>query len=313
VAQFYADKDMSKQYYQVLNAENAKGIIDPETFTQNKDQYLSKIATGRVLGMFDQHWQFSTAEQTLFQQNMIAQQYVPLPIVMNSSITPYYQDFPVLNINQGFGISVKCKDPQGVVNLFETFMSDDWQKVFQWGIEGQDYQVNSDGTFSRTDAQRQQQKDPTWKLTNKIDAFYGLMPKKQGTQAYPIGNTGNFNAGSAGEDANEFYSALNDYDKALFDHYGVKKWTDFMNPPPPNPVYYPAWTINLVDGSDAQIANQQENDLSMKYLPQAILADPSKFDSIWASYVADLQKTNIKAYEDRINSQIQWRIQNWTD
>lgn len=49
----------------------------------------------------------------------------------------------------------------------------------------------------------------------------------------------------------------------------------------------------------------------MKYLPQAILAKPENFEAVWADYVKEIRKLNVKAYEDRINEQIQWRLENW--
>jgi len=42
------------------------------------------------------------------------------------------------------------------------------------------------------------------------------------------------------------------------------------------------------------------------------MSKPDKFDAVWDDYVNAYKKINVKAYEDRINSQIQWRIQNWT-
>ncbi|GAE08273.1 hypothetical protein JCM10914_4563 [Paenibacillus sp. JCM 10914] len=54
------------------------------------------------------------------------------------------------------------------------------------------------------------------------------------------------------------------------------------------------------------------NDLSTKYLPKAILAKPADFEAAWNEYTAEIDKVDVKAYEDRINEQIQWRIDNWS-
>ena len=32
---------------------NAEGLLDPESFVQQEDQYKAKISSGRVLGMID--------------------------------------------------------------------------------------------------------------------------------------------------------------------------------------------------------------------------------------------------------------------
>ncbi|MNR23010.1 hypothetical protein D3C85_1400020 [compost metagenome] len=102
------------------------------------------------------------------------------------------------------------------------------------------------------------------------------------------------------------------YDREVLDAYGYNSYVDFFSKPPANPVYYPAWSIDLVEGSDAKIANTKLNELSTKFLPKAILADPGDFDSIWNDYVSDIKKANVKAYEDKINEQIKWRIEKWS-
>ncbi|MNP64938.1 hypothetical protein D3C76_1604830 [compost metagenome] len=68
----------------------------------------------------------------------------------------------------------------------------------------------------------------------------------------------------------------------------------------------------MVEGSEAKIVNTKQNDLSTKYLPKAILANPSDFNNVWDEYVGEIHKLNIKAYEDRINEVLKWRIDNWT-
>ena len=40
------------------------------------------------------------------------------------------------NWYSGFGISVNCEYPERMINLFENLLSDRWQKILQWGIEG---------------------------------------------------------------------------------------------------------------------------------------------------------------------------------
>jgi len=188
--------------------------------------------------------------------------------------------------------------------MFETFLSEEWQKIFNWGFEGEDYLVDDEGRMYRTPEMREEQGDPVWKSKNKITSFFALMPKIQGQ--YEDGN-----GAGPGEQPEEFYASLRDYDKNLFDQYGVKRWTDFLNSPPENPVYYPAWQIVLEDGSEAQLVNAATTDISIKYLPKLVSTKPANFDKLWDEYVGELSKKNIKAYEDRINEQIQWRLENW--
>ncbi len=66
-----------------------KGIVDPESFTQTYDEYISKLSTGRVLGMIDQWWDFAyTAGDAIKQAGLDAQgcDYIRLPITIDESV-----------------------------------------------------------------------------------------------------------------------------------------------------------------------------------------------------------------------------------
>ncbi len=303
VAEIFANKDIAKQFYQYLNAMNAKGLVDRESFTQTLDQYLAKLATGRVLGMYDQRWGFGNAQDALVAAGKDNRTFVSTMPVYEGA-TPYYADRDVMNINQGFGVSVSCQQVDVAVSFLNTMLTEEWQKILSWGIEGEDYLVDANGRFYRTPEMREIQKDLVWRASNKLEALLDVLPKHQGT--YSDGN-----AFGADDQPEEFYDTLREYDKSFLAAYNKKTWRDFLNQPPENPVYYPCWNITLPDGSDAQMANKQLTDLSLKYLPRAILAKPSEFEGIWAEYIAEIEKVDYKEVERVINEGIQERIANW--
>ncbi|WP_018752442.1 sugar ABC transporter substrate-binding protein [Paenibacillus sanguinis] len=305
VGEIFADKDYAKKYYQKLNDINAQGLLDKETFTQNYDQYMAKLSSGAVLGMFDQHWNFGSAVDSLKTQDKLERTYVGLPLVYDLSIKDYYMDRPSLNLNNGFGITVNAKDPVKIIKVLDKLIEEDWQKLLAWGVEGEDYQVNEEGRFIKTQEQRDNASDATWKLANKADAYYGTAPKIEGY--FSDGN-----ATAASNQPEEYQASLKPFDKEVLAAYGFNSYVDFFSPPPENPIYYPAWSVDLVEGSPAKIANTKLNELSTKYLPKAILATPAEFEATWKEYVDEIHKLDIKAYEDRINEVLKWRIDNWT-
>lgn len=305
VGEIFADKDYAKDYYQKLNEVNAQGLLDKEAFTQNYDQYMAKLSSGAVLGMFDQHWNFGSAVDSLKTQDKLERTYVGLPLVYDLSTKDYYRDRPSLNLNNGFGITVNAKDPVKIIKVLDKLIEEDWQKLLTWGVEGEDYQVNEEGRFIKTQEQRDNASDATWKLANKADAYYGTAPKIEGY--FSDGN-----ATAASNQPEEYQASLKPFDKEVLDAYGFNSYVDFFSPPPENPIYYPAWSVDLVEGSPAKIANTKLNELSTKYLPKAILATPTEFEATWKEYVSEIQKLDIKAYEDRINEVLKWRIDNWT-
>ncbi len=301
VATIYADKSIAHDYFKILNAQYAKGIVDPESFTENFDQYTAKIATGVVLGMHDQYWNFQTATQALQGAGMDERTYAPvMPVYPGAK--PYYADRDVMNTNQGFGVSISSKQPEVALKFVDLMLSEPWQKVLSWGIEGEDYEVDSNGMFYRTEQQRINYKDLTWRSSNRLTALLDLLPKHNGQ--YSDGN-----AYSPDDQPSEFYETLSDYDKAFMKAYDKKTWREFVNSPPDNPVYYPCWNITL--SSEATEVNQQLTDAGVQYLPKAITGPVDKFESNWTKYVDTIKKLDVKVYEDAINQGIQERISNW--
>ncbi|MFG2062514.1 extracellular solute-binding protein [Micromonospora sp. NPDC048871] len=300
-ASIFADKDIAKNFYKVLNQQYNAGIVDPESFTLTFDQYTAKLATGTVLGMHDQGWNFQTATQSLQSAGKDEYTYVPLMPVYDG-VTPWYADRPVMNTNQGFGVSVSSKQPKKALKFLDIMLSEEWQKTLSWGIAGEDYQVGADGIFSRTDEQRKNYKDLTWRASNRLDALLDMLPKRNGK--FSDGN-----AYSPDDQPAEFYATLSDYDKDFMAKYGKKTWLEFVNKAPENPKYYPAWNLTLSD--DANQVNQQLTDTSVQKLPGIIAGPPADFDKNWQAYVDSIRKIDVKVYEDAVTAGIKDRLANW--
>ena len=301
VAAIYADKQASHDYFKFLNAEYAKGIVDPESFTQTHDQFLAKIATGRVLGMHEQAWNFGQANDSLKSSNQEQYTYVAT-MPTYPGVEPYYADRDVMNINQGFGVSVSSKQPEIALAFLDTMASERWQKMLSWGFEGEDYQVGSDGLFTRTPEQRANAVDITWMASNRLRALNDCLPKHNGQ--YSDGN-----AYGPRDQPSEFFAELHEYDQNFLKAYNKQTWRQFVNSPPDNPVYYPCWNIGLTEA--AQEVNQQMTDAGVQYLPAMIIDKPENFEKNWDEYVKIIGQIDVKIYEDEINAGIQKRIADW--
>ncbi|MBR1823342.1 MAG: sugar ABC transporter substrate-binding protein, partial [Ruminococcus sp.] len=51
----------AKAWYKKLNEEYQKGVVDQHCFVMSSEEYYSTLASGRVLGMVDQHWNFNSS------------------------------------------------------------------------------------------------------------------------------------------------------------------------------------------------------------------------------------------------------------
>ena len=57
--------DGQKEYYKWLNEMYNEGILDPEFATQTHEDFVLKVAEGRVLGLLDEEWDYTGAEISL--------------------------------------------------------------------------------------------------------------------------------------------------------------------------------------------------------------------------------------------------------
>jgi len=305
VASLYTDKDISKTYYKKLNDMYNVGLVDRESVTQTKDQYLQKIASGRVVGMYDQYWDFQTAEDTLTKDGKDGLTYAPLALTYDGT-TPHYKDAPMTNLLNGFSITKNCKNPDRVLTALNMLMNEKWQKILNWGIEGEDYSIDSASKQPVwTEEQKANSKNNAWKAKNRADAILGTLPKIEGK--YSDGNST-----ALGDNSVQYAKGLTAYNKEFLKAYNAVSPYDMMGVAPKNEIYYPCWNINIPSSSPAALASTAINNSMLKWLPRAIVSSPADFEKTWSSYVAEINKSNPKAYLDAVNSGIKYRIENWT-
>ncbi|MGV8979758.1 extracellular solute-binding protein [Clostridium sp.] len=298
----FADKDASKVYYKKLNEVYNKGLIDTETFVQSYEEYLEKLSTGRVLGMVDQKWNFNDALDSLIKQNMIERTYVPCPITIDG-VAERYADRPVLNINDGLGITTKCKEPARALKFIDELLSEENQKLIKWGEKDIDYKLNDNGIAYRTEEQRKQQGDSEWRLDNT---------------GYPLRyfphNEGFFDDGNAillEQQPQEYIASLGPLDKEVLKAYNHKSFSEFVSAAPPNPVYYPMWTTNFAENAPETIAKAKIENLQRKYDIKMIVTRPEHYIEVWNEYIEELKKVDIKSYEEALNKEMQRRLKEW--
>jgi len=306
----FIDKPYAKAYYKKLNEAFHAGLIKQSTFTMSYDQYIADLSNGIVLGMFDQAWDFGTATSALQDAKKYDRTYVALGLVYDPEdvggveIEEHYLNGSLPNVRRGFGISVNCPDPKRVVDMWEELLSDEWQIILNWGIEGEDYYVE-DGRLNMTEEQYAHTQDATWKLANKADAIFQSSPKKQGwimnDITLPSGTV--IKAGNCWEPGNQdeiVFGLMNDYDQDFLAAYGYSKFADFVNPPIELAPYGEAWQINYTP-----VEAEHDNFLKVQdiRLPELIMCAPEEFDAKWDAFVAE-----IKPYADAFADYMQGAV-----
>ncbi|SKA74187.1 carbohydrate ABC transporter substrate-binding protein, CUT1 family [Clostridium sp. USBA 49] len=302
----YANNDSSKKYWTKLNEEWNKGMIDPEAFTQKIDQYMSKLATGRVLGFFDYGWRLSNVQNSLHQQGKDEYQYVAFPVVWDNSIVDRYQLPSTPITRDGISISTSCKDPVRAFKFIDWLMSEEVQKRINWGVKDKDYNVDSNGKMYRTPEQREQLKNQDYIKKTGIGMFGYPWPVNSINAKYSDGNYW-----MPSGDPDEIAANYTDSDKKVLEKYGVKTWGEMFHPDKGNP-WGEAWDVKLPDGSNEQLTNTKINELMQEYVPKMIMAkSSSEFESLWNKYTSEINKLDVKGLEQFITNAIQERVKQW--
>lgn len=281
----FINQPYAKAYYAKLNEAFNKGLIREETFHWNYDQYINKLSGGSVLGMFDQNWNMSSVNDALYMSVKFDQTFLAIPLVYDPEyvdgreIEEHYVNYDVMNKDRGFGISVTCPYPERLVAMMDTFLSDEWQLLFQWGIEGEDYYVDENGRMRMTLEQfLAQAADTEWKLANQAETIWEGCPKKEGSMD-------DGNAWAPMEQPEIYYDQMTDYDKEFLAACGKKLPIDFFNLPLELAPYGEAWQIDK-DPIDMDYMDFEQ--IEDQRLPEIIMCDPAELDSLWDDFVDEI-------------------------
>jgi len=302
-AKVVAGTDAQKKWIQKLNEINAQGMLDPESFTMNKDQYLAKLTSGRVLGYFNYGWQIGDASKNLLSAGIDEKRYAPLPIVFDEGIKDQYVDPPGFVNNYATGISVNAKDPVRIIKYFDNLLKEENQVLVQWGIKDETYSVDEKGRFYFANEDQRKAHDDL-ELSRKFGfTYFGSdWPRYGGESTLTDGNA--YSPGNQPEVAAASYT---EGDKKFLEAYGIQTFSELFNKPEERP-WFPAWSIALEQGSPEQIFTTKSDDLQRKYLPEMILGATSNFDKLWDAYMAELNKLDKAGYEATITKVVKDRV-----
>ncbi|PRX70677.1 aldotetraouronic acid ABC transporter substrate-binding protein [Cohnella sp. SGD-V74] len=306
-AKIYATNDGTKRWLQKLNELNANGLYDKSSFVDNYDQYLAKITSGKVLGYFDYGWQVQQANQTIKAETVKnggddSLEYFPLPIVYENNIKDQYIDPSSFINNRGIGITKSAKDPVRIIQFFDNLLTDENQRLTQWGIQGVTYEVDDKGRLYRTQEQIDKLKDIEYKRQVGLDYFEYYWPMYGQGSTFPDGNSV-----SAGRQPEVASASFTEAEKARLAKYGVQTYAELFAVPDDRP-WYPAWSIALEQGSDAQIYTAKKVDVQRKYFAKIVLDPPSKFDANWQEYLNEYSKLPVAEYEATMTDEVKKKV-----
>lgn len=302
---FYGD-DL-KEYFKWLNHMNDEGLLDPESFTQKTDQYLAKLASGRVLGITDAEWHFNEAEVSLAGEGKEERTYARLPVVMNEETTCSVMKSQGYSAAFGVGISTSCKDPVRAIKFLDWMASDEAQILNNWGIEGVNYEIVDGKRVVPAEEQEKKNNDKDYgKKTGLGQYSYPFPQRGDGVED----STGQYYTPTTEQTIIDNYNSAA---KKTLEAYGVDMWKDLFPPTSDFEVspYGAAYNIAIPNDSELTLLQKKADDYCQKTIPQIILAGEANFETEWEKMQKDLKAMNIEEANKQMTELISQTMEFW--
>lgn len=297
-----------KEYFQWLNRMYDEGILDQDFATQTHDDYIAKIASGRVLGILDANWDYADAEKVLEADGKDERTYAGLPVTMDESTKCAALMDQGLSTGWGVGITTACEDPVRAIQFLDWICTDEAQVLLNWGIEGVNYFVDEDGNRYRTEEEIERANTDT-----EYSRETGVGLHNYPFPAYGSGvedSTGNTYTTSSKDSVIETY---NDAEKAAAAAWNVELLTEIF--PQPDefdiPPYAAVWAQTLPAEFNDLAAILDE--IAWPGLIECVICEPEEFDAKWQELQDELDANGRAEAEAMLSELIQKQVQFWSE
>lgn len=277
-----------KEYFQWLNSMFWEGILDPDFATQTHEDYINKIASGRVLGLLDADWDITTAESSLKARGLYERSYAGLPVTIDESVICAALREQNLGVGWGIGISTSCKDPVRAVQFLDWICTEEAQVLLNWGIENVNYFYDKNGVRYRTEEEiLEAGTNPNYAEETGV-----------GRHNYPFPSYGNMALDSTGNhyttnSREEIAAGYNEAQLAALKAWNVDMLIDIF-PQKENfgkKYYSPIWAKVLP--SDIKNRCAELDAVAWPGLIDCIVCPPDRFEEQWEKLQADLVEAGL--------------------
>ena len=300
----YNTTDTAKMYFNKLNEEYNKGIIDVEFGTQTYDEYISKLSTGRVLGMCDQNWDFNFTVSDVFKQTGLDKEgcnYIPLGLTAKEGMENRWHTYDdTLNMSSGVAITKDCEDIDAAFQFLDDLCTQEIRDLRFWGVEGVDYNVDDDGLFYRTEEQRANWANDEYKASHICQ--YSYMPQYHGT------STDGKNANKPEEQTSEFFDTLAQPVIDVFNAYGATTYPELIGSVvEKNAPWFPMYSYsnNMTTDTPGGVAWVKMGETKHEWLPKVVMA--GDFESTWNDYMDAYNSCNPQDFLDEMQAELERR------
>lgn len=281
--------DGQKEYYKWLNEMYNEGILDPEFATQTHEDYILKVAEGRVLGLLDEEWDYTSAEISLRADGQEEHTYAGLPVTIDRSVKCPSLKQQNLAVGWGIGITKSCKDPVRAVRFLDWLCSDEAQILLNWGIEGVDYYYDENGKRCITEEDLEASRKDT-NYSERTGVGFRVYPyPSYGNQS--VDSTGNSYSKSSREMVKEGYDEM---EKEALKAWNVDMLTDIFPQKEEfsKDAYSPLWAMTLPDELEEMLVAL--DNVSWKGLIECVVSPADDFDAKWDELQQNLKDAGLE-------------------
>ena len=284
--------DEEKEYFKWLCRMYNEGILDPNFATQTDDDYIAKVASGRVVAITDAEWHYSQCEATLVADGKVDQTYVGLPVTLREDQVEKALLYQGTTVGWGIGITKSCEDPVRAIKFLDYLCSDEGQILYHWGIEGENYFLDDDGQPYRTDEEvAKAQSDPDYAKNTGIDNYTG----------FPIYGTGSYSEDGFPYTPTTKESVIANYntaEKEGCEAMGFEMLTDMFAQPEEFDLlpYSALWAYQ----QPQELAEKQTilDEIAWPGLVKCVTGTEDEFDGNWKSMVQELTDNGLADAEE---------------
>jgi putative aldouronate transport system substrate-binding protein len=306
-AVFHHTRPQEKEYFRWLNHMYNIGLLDPEVFVQKTDQYESKIANGRAVGIIDAWWGYQTPEQALKKADKFEYTYGHYPIQLDETTVSHEFQDAGYSATWGISITKKCKNPVAAFKFLDWMASDEGQILRNWGIKGKNYVMIKGKRVIPKEEMDKRNNDPNYARDTGVGEYIYPFPQYGDGVKDPTGQ--NYSI-TTEQQVMDKYSEI---EKQVLAKYNARLWNDLFPSKKSFPVkpWGAAWQLNTPQDASWTVPWQKCEDLAAKRIPEAIMAKPDQFDAIYATFLKELDDAGVHNLEATMTKLIKERMDFW--
>lgn len=309
-ATYHFRTEGEKEYFQWLNHMYNTGLLDQESFVQKNDQYLAKVASGRVIGLIDADWGYSDGEKALKAASKNDQTYGHYSVMLSDQYKDNRYQSTGFMAGWGVGITESAEDPVRAIKFLDFLASEEGQILNYWGVEGKQYTMEDGKRVVPADVQQRIINDNFAFTRESGVGLYTNIGGHYGDGAKD--STGNYYTKNFPEQIIENYT---DVEKETLRAYDATTWMDLF----PNEKDFPVkpwgavWNISVPSDDEINIIANKVKDITWKQIPLAVMAKPEEFDAIWNNYQQKLIDAGVEKMEQGFTKYVQDRVKLWNE